>query len=501
MIALAQVLTAAVLIPFAFAAPAADVKNHSADEGFMTTDRISTIAPASRLRTRSLPTSPDSTCGNQAGFRCGPGDCCSQYNYCGATSDHCGVGCQSAFGVCTGSSTTTTVSPSPTGSLPISPDATCGNQAGFRCAPGDCCSPYNFCGATSDHCGVGCQSAFGVCTGSSTTTTVSSSPTPASTEFPAPDPDMAASVITTCTRPGLFALTLDDGPTKNVPGILDMLKKNKIKATFFVNGKNKADLAIEPFKSILLRAYNEGHQIASHTLTHQDLTTLNFAQMWTEMKSNDDLIRGIIGKSPVYMRPPFGSINDQVLNAMGTWGYKVVTWNADSNDWAHNGDPNMMALNQKSYDADMKGLPLPTTPFITLQHDFVANEVLWDQYVITKFTALGYRFVTVVQCNTLRDEWSRLKATATQLERVDGRKQWVKHADNLDRAVSDGQTDLVFAAARAMSENSSRSAAVTPLYNSDGIVQYDPTSILRVMQSHYGLLAADTTGHSLDLQY
>ncbi|KAH6578025.1 hypothetical protein BASA60_003811, partial [Batrachochytrium salamandrivorans] len=66
-----------------------------------------------------------------------------------------------------------------------------------------------------------------------------------------------------------------------------------------------------------------------------------------------------------------------------------------------------------------------------------------------------------VQCNTLRDEWSRLKAAATQLERVDGRKQWVKHADNLDRAVSDGRTDLVFAAARAMSGNSSRSAAVT----------------------------------------
>ncbi|KAH9267781.1 hypothetical protein BASA83_009720 [Batrachochytrium salamandrivorans] len=106
-----------------------------------------------------------------------------------------------------------------------------------------------------------------------------------------------------------------------------------------------------------------------------------------------------------------------------------------------------------------------------------------------------------VQCNTLRDEWSRLKAAATQLERADGRKQWVKHADNLDRAVSDGRTDLVFSAARAMSGNSSRSAAVNPLYNSDGIVQYDPTSILRVMQGHYGSLAADTTGHSLDLQY
>ncbi|KAH9250001.1 hypothetical protein BASA83_001092 [Batrachochytrium salamandrivorans] len=62
-----------------------------------------------------------------------------------------------------------------------------------------------------------------------------------------------------------------------------------------------------------------------------------------------------------------------------------------------------------------------------------------------------------------------------------------------DSSVSDGRTDLVFSAARAMSGNSSRSAAVTPLYNSDGIVQYDPTSILRVMQGHYGSLAKNTT--------
>ncbi|KAH9272266.1 hypothetical protein BASA83_005358 [Batrachochytrium salamandrivorans] len=80
-------------------------------------------------------------------------------------------------------------------------------------------------------------------------------------------------------------------------------------------------------------------------------------------------------------------------------------------------------------------------------------------------------------------------------------QQWVKHADNLDRAVSDGRTDLVFSAARAMSGNSFRSAAVIHCTIPIGIVQYDPTSILRVMQGHYGSLAADTTGHSLDLQY
>ncbi|KAH9245363.1 hypothetical protein BASA81_017170 [Batrachochytrium salamandrivorans] len=134
----------------------------------------------------------------------------------------------------------------------------------------------------------------------------------------------------------------------------------------------------------------------------------------------------------------------------------------------------------------------------TTKRAILAINTAWQAFIAAATTN---RNPDPVQCNTLRDEWSRLKAAATQLERVDGRKQWVKHADNLDRAVSDGRTDLVFSAARAMSGNSSRSAAVTPLYNSDGIVQYDPTSILRVMQGHYGSLAADTTGHSLDLQY
>ncbi|KAJ8328378.1 hypothetical protein O5D80_003736 [Batrachochytrium dendrobatidis] len=195
-----------------------------------------------------------------------------------------------------------------------------------------------------------------------------------------------------------FALTFDDGPTTNVPAILDMLKTNNVKATFFVNGNNFADLAVEPYISILRRAHTEGHQIASHTLTHPDLTSLNAAQMWTEMSQNDILIRNIIGKSPVYMRPPYGSINALVLSAMATWGYQVVTWNLDSGDWAHNNDSNMIAENDASYANDMAGHPIPATPFISLQHDFVINEINWALHVITKFKNLGYSFVTVGEC-------------------------------------------------------------------------------------------------------
>jgi peptidoglycan/xylan/chitin deacetylase (PgdA/CDA1 family) len=50
----------------------------------------------------------------------------------------------------------------PTG-LPISTDATCGADAGYRCPAGNCCSQYGWCGTSSAHCGAGCQIAYGIC--------------------------------------------------------------------------------------------------------------------------------------------------------------------------------------------------------------------------------------------------------------------------------------------------------------------------------------------------
>jgi chitinase len=71
-----------------------------------------------------------------------PSDCCSEWGYCGTTSDYCGQGCQN--GPCTGSGGGTCSSSSP-----------CPN-------PSDCCSEWGYCGTTTDYCGQGCQN--GPCT-------------------------------------------------------------------------------------------------------------------------------------------------------------------------------------------------------------------------------------------------------------------------------------------------------------------------------------------------
>ncbi|KAL2915253.1 hypothetical protein HK105_205118 [Polyrhizophydium stewartii] len=390
---------------------------------------------ASPTPSPTLPLSPDGTCGNNngknTGFRCDVGQCCSQYGYCGTTSEYCAIpGCQAGFGLCgvlptssssvrittTSASKTTSAAPSPTSTVTISPDGTCGitdvgKNTGYTCPSGQCCSQYGYCGTTSDYCNAKSQCAFGVCSGTSTTT--AASPSPAPTNFPQPDPSKAAPYIEACKRSGTFALTFDDGPSSYVPRLLDILKANGVKATFFINGRNFADLTQADSQDRLRRAFNEGHQIASHTLTHADLATLSNAAMWQEMADNDALIKAVIGKRPVYMRPPYGSYNDNVLAAMGTWGYKVIGWNVDSKDYEHTGQPNFMQLNEDNYNSDLAaiGAKFPTTPLMTLQHDHVPEDSTpdgWAQHVITEFKARGYTFVTVGEClNDSPANWYR----------------------------------------------------------------------------------------------
>jgi peptidoglycan/xylan/chitin deacetylase (PgdA/CDA1 family) len=70
-------------------------------------------------------------------------------------------------------------------------------------------------------------------------------------------------VITSCSVPGTFALTFDDGPYIYTDELLNILASNDVKATFFLNGQNFGN--IFSFTSTVQRMVNDGHQIGSQT--------------------------------------------------------------------------------------------------------------------------------------------------------------------------------------------------------------------------------------------
>lgn len=194
----------------------------------------------------------------------------------------------------------------------------------------------------------------------------------------------------------MFAITLDDGPAPNADAALAALKRKGAVATFFVNAKNQADLTVDPAaQELLKRIYADGHQIGSHTYAHSDLATLSIEAIWNEMQSNDDVIFSIIGVRPLHVRLPYLSGNQQVYNALGSWGYQIAGINLDTLDYTHSGVPTELRDNMDNFNTAMN-LGLPS--YISLNHDFTAQIGPWLEQMIDAIRARGLRIVTVAEC-------------------------------------------------------------------------------------------------------
>lgn len=251
-----------------------------------------------------------------------------------------------------------------------------------KCPVGTCCSKYGYCGITDEHCLAECNEAFGECgkrTGGNNGEDVSGRP---------------AKIIENCKRPGDFAFTFDDGPNQYTSQLIDYLNKNKVKATFFINGNNFEDIREPKWAKIVEKAYKSGHQIASHTMTHPYLSKLSVAEIVDEMVSLEKVLMKIIGKAPGHMRLPFGDHNETVLKVLNKLKYKVVGWNLDTKDTEHNGKKSFPAYQDFVGKASSK-----KDSIISLQHDFVKNSSLQlPLKVIPYMKKRGYRFVTVAEC-------------------------------------------------------------------------------------------------------
>ena len=158
----------------------------SSDSQAATLSSAASTASATGTSTGGLSLSSDGSCGGSFGCQGSVyGNCCSEWGWCGSTSAYCGAGCQSEFGTCgtSNSSSSGSSSSSSSSSLQVSTDKTCGPTTSNTCQGstyGNCCSQYGYCGNTSDYCGAGCQAGFGTCEesspGSSPSSAASSSP-------------------------------------------------------------------------------------------------------------------------------------------------------------------------------------------------------------------------------------------------------------------------------------------------------------------------------------
>ncbi|CZR54745.1 related to chitin binding protein [Phialocephala subalpina] len=274
----------------------------------------------------------------------------------------------------------------------------CGSGVG-SCPTGQCCSSGGQCGTGPTFCnGPACQLAYGPACDGNISPPGSNTLNVARTKVG--NVAYGGAGLYHCSTAGTIALTFDDGPYTYTQSVLDTLAKYNVQATFFINGnslgKGRIDDPLTPWPQVLRNMYNAGHQLASHTWTHQDLTILPMNLMQNQVIYNEMAFRNIFGFFPTYIRPPFGycSGSSGCADYLNNLGYHIVYWDVDTKDYL-NDDPDLI-LNSENYFAGNVSSSANGHSYIPLAHDIHQNTALTlVAYMLDMLKARGYKPVTV----------------------------------------------------------------------------------------------------------
>jgi len=209
---------------------------------------------------------------------------------------------------------------------------------------------------------------------------------------------------------------------ENTEIVLDVLERHGMKATFFICGNNnpigQIDDPSTPWTPILRRMYAEGHQLASHTWTHYDLSDISPQVRWQQVIYNEMAFRNIFGWFPTYIRPPYASCTEAsgCLADLGRWGYHVVNYDIDTRDFL-NDSPEKIQTSKDIFDTAVSH-DAASHSYLPIAHDVkTMTATVLTEHMIQILLQRGYKAVTVGEClgdppeNWYRDASSTVNIT------------------------------------------------------------------------------------------
>lgn len=145
--------------------------------------------------------------------------------------------------------------------------------------------------------------------------------------------DGPMAIASTRTEKKVVALTFDHSWGNTfTPSILDTLKQNNIKATFFIMGP-WAQKHVDVAKRMVV----DGHEIASHGYRHQNYGDMTKEWVKEDIEKSHALIKEVTGVDAKLIRPPNGHYSKQSLKVAEDLGYRTIIWSIDSLDWKNPG--------------------------------------------------------------------------------------------------------------------------------------------------------------------
>ncbi len=124
-------------------------------------------------------------------------------------------------------------------------------------------------------------------------------------------------------------LTFDNGYEAGYTSqILDVLKENDVKATFFITAHY-----LNTANDLVKRMIEEGHIVGNHTVNHKFLPNITDEQIKDEVMKLHNSIYDQFEYEMKFFRPPKGEFSQRVLNVTNSLGYTTVMWSSAYDDW------------------------------------------------------------------------------------------------------------------------------------------------------------------------
>ncbi len=176
-------------------------------------------------------------------------------------------------------------------------------------------------------------------------------------------------------------LTFDEGYEAGyTPKILETLKANNVKATFFLTAH-----FINTQEGLVKQMIEEGHIIGNHTVNHKSMPDLNEEQINSEVMKLHQTIQEKFGYEMKYIRPPKGEFSEKTLSVTSSLGYKTVMWSFAYEDWNEDKQPDEEKSKKKILDNLHNG------EIMLLHGNSKTNTNILDS-VIKEAKNMGYEF-------------------------------------------------------------------------------------------------------------
>ncbi|MGL5437344.1 MAG: polysaccharide deacetylase family protein [Lachnospiraceae bacterium] len=186
----------------------------------------------------------------------------------------------------------------------------------------------------------------------------------------------------------MIALTYDDGPTRAVtPRILDLLKANNAKATFFMVGSR-----VEKDMDLVKQMTDQGCEVANHTYDHIMMNKIDPAQLKWQLEKTNQVVSDACGIAPILMRPCGGARTAAGMEQVGAMSMPAILWSVDTLDWkTRDAESTIRIIRENVKDGD-----------IILMHDLYSTTADASNVIIPELVAQGYQLVTVTELASYR---------------------------------------------------------------------------------------------------